>query len=216
MRKHFLSLLTVLSIIVLIGAVATPAVMADSSTTNTGGEDLFRWAELEVITEDEIDNETVTTMEHNLNMTVPETMAENHTLEGTLSVEHFNGSTIETTNWVNVTMTNESGAEQKTFTREMTLEENETRDFTLDTDFPEDDNCSVEISYEHDASSENPTVSLDSDVIDSTEYNISVVTTNLITQLIPLFIVVGFLIPVLKSLMKGIGKEGAKATGGKY
>lgn len=212
MRKRFLSLLTVLSVAILVIGFAVPTAYADSKSTETGGEGLYRYVEHEIVTEDGDTTMFTSTM----NMTVPETMAENHTLEGTLTVEHENGYTNTTTNYVNVTITNESGSPQETFTKSVELGENGTADFTLDTDFPAKENCTILVEYSHNKTSLTASETFDVTVVDNTQYQLSVVTPSIILQIIPIFVIIAVLIPVIKTLMGDIGESATDATGGKY
>lgn len=212
MRKRFLSLLTVLSVIFLLGfALMTPA-LADTKSTESGGTGLDRYVTHEISTQN--GTGAITYFNSTMNLTAPETISENFTFEGTVSVDHQDSYTNLTTNNITLTITNETGATTKTFTKSVELGVNETKDFTIDTDFPKDDNCSLTVEYTHNQTSLTASKSVQVDVVSNIQYQTGWVLIDLIGQLIPVIVIIAVVIPVLKSLLSDFGDTASSATGG--
>lgn len=190
LSRKFSLLFTILAVASLLAAVGVnPAV-----GSNSGGSGQDRWVHL--------DNGETEKYNVDANLTVPETISENFTFEGNLTYEDLNGtSDDEVTTWVNITVngtTFSSGG--------VTQSSNETVNIEIDAeDLKVNENVSIEARLETD------TGLTDSwsgyvEVISDTNYLFSVWMVNFIVELIPIFVILGFLIPLI-SKIANIGDE---------
>lgn len=216
MRKRFLSLCAVLVGLMLVSMIATP-VFADTKTNESGGTGLDRWSEHKIVVQN--GGGAITYFTSTVNLSAPRTISENYTFTGSLSVNHTNSYTNQTKNWVNLTITNESGTPQKSFSKSVAISSaNGSSSFTIDTDFPKKDNCTLNIKFEHNQTSKQTSGDLNLTVVSNTEYMLGWTTVDLIASMIPLVVlimIVGIVFKVLgESFSDMDSKSGGK--GGSY
>lgn len=195
--SHLKSVLAVFMIVSTLLALS----VAPAFGATTGGTGFDRWVNAELSEDPAVDADSnYTTV---ANVTVGETIAENHTFDGTLTQTIY-GNTTYTNNWVNITIENATWS--NTFTSgAIARSTNGSVAFTVDTNAkPGWYNLTVALA--NNKSESDSQANLDTNVTSNSSYSI-LQTTNIITSLIPLIILVAVIIPIIFSVFKNLGDD---------
>lgn len=168
-----------------------------------GDEGMDRWVDL-----GDLSGTNYTT---NANITLPEKISENHTLDGELThnITDPADADIATTNWVNITFTNDTG-EEWTFQKEnITVDSNETVEFTIDTNLPEGE-YTVHLSFENDDGGSNQVYTNEDgdDIVVTVISNSQWVIVGIMNPLVTVFVTFMIAMLLIKSVAKVFGDVG--------
>lgn len=187
MRK-FATIFMAVMLVLSVGLLAAPA------RADTGGEDDDRWVSMEV---------SNTNYTSTANITFPEEIAEEHTLNGELKHNITNpaDNDVATTNWVNITFENSTGVSDSNWTVSsgpIDVSANETVDFSMETDLPTG-NYTANFTLVNDDSQLNDTPQdIEVTVLSNMVYTIS-------GMMMPLVIAISVFVISL-TLIKGVAK----------
>lgn len=189
MKRKVFTLLVVFSLAMFVSA-------GTALGASTGGEGQSRWVELE------IDGTDYTTV---MNLTLPETISENHTLEGELNYTTETGSAGNTS--VKVEFENDTGETWTFVSDEYEFDdEDEIVEFEIETNLPADE-YEATVTLEDDTESAD-TTGLEDDlevtVIDNVQYTLSIGLVTLLVSLLPVLIIVMVVFPMIIGVFKDV------------